>query len=268
VDLRPGLVIRTLPRFFSGTLDGPKIEANSGIMLKDGSLWAKGDWRPISEREAEILGLPVKAEGGKIKEEFPEVSDTLWVFSIPLHLLRHWQRISGRLASEAGPGSSVEDGPYQKFVSQVADFFRFKGVPLPSKSKFEIVSHASEISTTSGVPASEEKHSSAEVEVPLVSSHEVQVAVNLSPAPSGLLFVNLSSLQLESILAEHADPSRVENLRSVERFFSRFPTYPALRLILPPRAGYVLGGLDIVHSRCSLSQAQSDLWLCVSAVPD
>jgi hypothetical protein len=32
VDLRPGLVICTLPRFSSGTLDAAKIEANSGVI--------------------------------------------------------------------------------------------------------------------------------------------------------------------------------------------------------------------------------------------
>jgi hypothetical protein len=261
-------VICTLPRFSSGTLDAAKIEANSGVIVKDGSLWPKGDWRPLSEYEAEILGLAPKSTGGNFKKDSSETSDPLWIFGIPLHLLQQWRRISRQFGEDIAAGSFLEDGQYRRFVYQVVDFFRFKGVPLPNKCKFEIVSNLSESRVAIGVLAAEASGSSAAVQVPLVLSREVHVAVNLSAEPSSLIFINLSIAQMESTLGESSAATRLGERSSAERFFLRFPEYPCFRIILPPKGGYVSGGLAIVHARCSISRTHSDLCLCISAVPD
>jgi hypothetical protein len=268
VDLRSGLLISTLHRFSSGTLDGAKIEANSGVIVKDGSLWPKGDWRPISEYEAEILGLALKSDGCKFNEDSSETSGILWIFGIPLHLLQHWHRISGQFVAKTGAGSLDEDGQYRRFVSLVVDFFRFKGVPLPNKCKFEIVSNFSEIGPTIGVRAREGSDLSVAAQVPFLLCDQVKVAVNLSAAPSALIFVNLSIAQMESILVEDGDITLVCERSNVEQFFLRFPEYPCFRISLAPRIGYVLGGLSIVHARWSISRTHPDLWLCVTAVPE
>jgi hypothetical protein len=261
-------VIGTLPRFSSGTLDGVKIEVNSGVIVRDGSLWPKGDWRPLSEYEAEILGLALKSTGGDFNQDSSETSDPLWIFSIPLHLLQQWRRISGQFGEDTGASSFVEDGQYRRFVSRVVDFFTFKGVPLPSKCKFEIVSNLSETKVAMGVLAAEASDSSVAVKVPLVLSQEVHLAVNLAAEPSSLIFINLSIAQMESILDERSHATRVTERNCIERFFSRFPDYPRFRISLPPRAGYARDGSAIVHARCPTSRTHRDLWLCVSAVAD
>jgi hypothetical protein len=97
-------------------------------------------------------------------------------------------------------------------------------------------------------------------------SEEVEVAVNLGDATSSLILVNLSIAHMESILGERGNTSRVGGRSKVEQFFSCFPEYPCFRISLPPRMGYVLGGLGIAQVRCPLSRP--DLWLCVSSVPD
>lgn len=266
MDPQPGIVIRALPRFAGGTLDNTTIEVNSGVMLKDGSLWPKGDWCPLAEQQAEILGLRHKAADSKLKSVSSQNPDTLWIFAIPLHLLQHWQRIREPFAPETGAGSLVQEGSYRGFVSQVVDFFRFKAVPLPDKCKFEMVSNFPEIGPTMEAPAEPGGDFRASVRVPLMVSEEVQVAVNLGGATSSLIFVNLSIAQMELILGERSDPTPVSGSSTVERFFSCFPEYPCFRIPLPPRMGYVLSGLATVHVRCPLSRTQPDFWLCVSAV--
>lgn len=267
MDPQPGIVIRALPRFSDGTLDYITIEANSGVMVKNGSLWPKGDWRPLTEHEAEILGLRGKAAGSTLKRDPSENPDTLWIFAIPLHLLQHWQRIREPFAPDTGGGSLVQEGPYRGFVSQVVDFFRFKAVPLPDKCKFEMVSNFPEIGPTE-IPSELEGDFRASVQVPLLVSEDVQVAANLGGATSSLIFVNLSIGQMELILGERPDPASGSARGTAERFFSRFPEYPCFRISLPPRMGYVLGGLATVQVRCPLSRADPDFWLCVSAVTD
>jgi hypothetical protein len=269
VDPRPGLVIRALPRFPGDTLDSTTIEVNSGVIVKAGALWPKGDWRSLSEHETEILGLEPEAAGGKSKSDSVQNPDTLRIFAIPLHLLKHWQRISERFGSgsETAAGAYIEDGTYPGFVSQVVDFLRFKAVPLPNKCKFEMVYNFAEISPAVEVRTVDEPECGSGVSLSLLASEDVQVAVNLGSATSSLIFVNLSVAQMDSILGERGDPTGVSGCSKVERFFSCFPQYPCFRISLPPRMGYVLGDLATVHVRCPLSRPDPDLWLCVSAVP-
>jgi hypothetical protein len=260
------MVIRALPRFFGGTLDSTMIEINSGVTVKDEAFWPKDDWRPLSEHEGEILGLGLKGTDAKFKNDSSQTPDSVWIFAIPLHLLQHWQGISEPFSLENGGGSFVEGEQYRGFVSQVVDFFRFKAVPLSSKCKFEIVSNFPEIGHAMEVPGAEECDSRAALQVSMAVSEEVEVAVNLGDATSSLILVNLSIAQMESILGERGNTSRVGGRSKVEQFFSCFPDYPCFRISLPPRMGYVLGGLGIVQVRCPLSRP--DLWLCVSSVPD
>jgi hypothetical protein len=266
VDLRPGLVIRALPRFYGGTLDSSTIEINSGVIVKGDVLWAKGDWRTLTEHETEILGLGLKGAEAKFKNDPSQTPDTLWVYAIPVHLLQHWQRISEPFAPKTGSGSFVEGEQYRGFVSQVVDFFRFKAVPLPNKCKFEMVSNFPQIGRATEVPATEERGSGTADQVSIVVSEEVQVAVNLGDTTSSLIFVNLSIRQMESILGERCGNAGVTGRSNVERFFSCYPDYPCFRISLSPRMGYALGSLATVLVRSPLSHP--DLWLCVSSVPD
>ena len=73
------MVIRALPRFFGGTLDSTMIEINSGVIVKADVLWAKGDWRTLTEHETEILGLGLKGAEAKFKNDPSQAPDTLWI---------------------------------------------------------------------------------------------------------------------------------------------------------------------------------------------
>jgi hypothetical protein len=260
-----GLVIRTLPRFSSAVLDHVRVEAKSGIVMRNGSLWPRGDWRPVLEREAEILGLMRKPSSPHSERIESENAETISIFELPFHLLRRWQRISGELPASAGVASVVEDVQYQRFVSQLVDFFRFKRVPLPSKCRFTVVCDLPVNSDASGAGADD---SNEAVEVSLIPSDEAHLAVNLGTAASSLIFINVPIARVDPISGENGEIMRGDGRNNTELLFSRLSDCPCLRIIFPPRKGYLICGSGILHSRCPISRTQPDIWLCVSPVRD
>src|SRR5262245_53440497 len=124
MDLQPGLRIGLAPRFHSD-LPWPERLRLSGGLVADGPGWTpEPDWRPLTPAE---LALLCRIEGPAAWQE------DYCLFRLPEHVRRLWWEGA---AAEVLAGAAARPG-YERLIRAVADFARFKAMPLPAACCFE-----------------------------------------------------------------------------------------------------------------------------------
>jgi hypothetical protein len=171
-----------------------------------------------------------------VLHEFPR--QDLCLFAITEHLrCRFWS------LAQRGLGGSVEgDDWFPGFARELAEFARFKGLPLSRTSTFDLrVSQAGQPSTRIDAEARAVRLAGLDLDRP-ESGPRPLGGINLGDEPTGLVILNLAPARIAERLAAPeppgASPATPRDL--ARRFLGRFPFYPIVRVILRPGEGYWL----------------------------
>ena len=140
MPLDDGCRIATAPRFSiePAWAWSKRLRINSGVREDDGRFFPNPDWRPATDAELAVL-----VEGPhRLQHEFPR--QDLCLFAITEHLRsRFWSLAQGGLG-----GSAEGDDWFPRFARELAEFARFKGLPLSPSCTFDLkVSQAGQPST-------------------------------------------------------------------------------------------------------------------------
>jgi hypothetical protein len=234
VPLEEGCRIATAPRFSiePAWAWSERLRINSGVREDDGRFFPHPDWRPATDAElAQLVPGPHRPQ-----HEFP--TQDLCLFAITEHLRsRFWSLAQGGLG-----GSAEGDDWFSRFARDLAEFARFKGLPLPPSCTFDLkVSKSGQPSTRIDAAAGDGRLAGLDLDRP-DSGPRPLGGINLGDEPSGLVILNLRPVRIKEVLSAseppEASPATPRDL--TRRFLSRFPSYPIVRVILRPGEGYWL----------------------------
>ncbi|MGA7497785.1 MAG: hypothetical protein WBX00_13760, partial [Isosphaeraceae bacterium] len=130
MPLEDGCRIATAPRFSiePAWAWSQRLRINSGVREDDGRFFPNPDWRPATDAELAVL----VAGPHRLQHEFPR--QDLCLFAITEHLRsRFWSLAQGGLG-----GSAEGDDWFPRFARELAEFARFKGLPLSPSCTFDL----------------------------------------------------------------------------------------------------------------------------------
>ncbi len=234
MPLEDGCRIATAPRFSiePAWAWSQRLRINSGVREDDGRFFPNPDWRPATDAELAVL----VAGPHRLQHEFPR--QDLCLFAITEHLRsRFWSLAQGGLG-----GSAEGDDWFPRFARELAEFARFKGLPLSPSCTFDLkVSQAGQPSTRIDAAAGDARLAGLDLDRP-DSGPRPLGGINLGDEPTGLVLLNLGPASIRERLAAteppEASPATPRDL--ARRFLGRFPSHPIVRVILRPGEGYWL----------------------------
>jgi hypothetical protein len=198
VPLEDGCRIATAPRFSiePAWAWSKRLRINSGVREDDGRFFPNPDWRPATDAELAVL-----VEGPhRLQHEFP-IQD-LCLFAITEHLRsRFWSLAQGGLG-----GSAEGDDWFPRFARELAEFARFKGLPLSPSCTFDLkVSQAGQPSTRIDAAAGDARLAGLDLDRP-DSGPRPLGGINLGDEPTGLVILNLGPASIRERLAATEPP--------------------------------------------------------------
>jgi hypothetical protein len=221
--LESGYRFCNAPRFHLPLPWADRIRVNGGGLWADGRWQADDSWRPATDAELAVLL-------GEGMSESAVWEDAVTAFAIPAHLQSMWWDLAA--AAETG---EPDLGPFaQAFV----EFGQFKRLPVPPRSRFEVVV------TPPGRPI-------AYWEAVTQSHHEV-AGVNLGDERTSVILLNRKP---------EACPG------GVAAFLQAYPAYPLVRVLLEPGEGLWFPPRRVARCGYSLDKTDLDIWLNVLAAP-
>jgi hypothetical protein len=234
VSLESGCRITTAPRF---SLErawawSERLRINSGVRQDAGRFFPKPDWRPATE--AEVAALVV--EPHRLQGEFPR--EDLCLFAITEHLRSRFWSLAER--DEGGSGDRVDWFP--RFASELAEFARFKGLPVSPSYALDLkISRAGQPSTRLDDAGRELRLGGLGFD-DSDSDRRCFGGINLGDEATGLVFLNLTPDRIRERLAGSDVPeaSSFGRFDLARRFFELFSSYPIVRITLRPGEGYWL----------------------------
>jgi len=245
-----------------------RVRLNSGVIESEGRFFPRDDWSPPSEAERTLLFTASPSES------FP--GDDVGLFSITERLRTRWWNLAETGAGSPGAG----DNWFTSYVRQIAEFARFKGLPLPSSCFFEAVispqdQRSTRIDASSEVPRLAGLLSNMTVSgahavgaaICTVQISRMLAGINLGEEPTSIVFVNLSPSQMAERLAlegiERASMGAPDDV--ARRFLNRFPEYPLVRLPLNPGEGFWWPAQGIVFDGYTIDQTSIAVMLLLQA---
>jgi hypothetical protein len=227
--LEKGVFFIRAPRFPIGPDWEHRLSVNSGIIAQGDGLFPRQDWCPPSVEElacllappASTASLPILGET-PLTADGPFPTDAVALLSIPDHLRSRWWEITAR------------GEPFDDFGRAMAEYLRFKGVPLPPMCSFAALAVAP------GQPSTRGARGLAEPEAHTLGE------INLGDEPTTVVFLNLPCWP------------------RVDRFVERFGDYPLVRLTLYPGEGYWLPMGGLLADGSTLGKQEVDVRLRIS----
>jgi len=161
----------------------------------DGRFFPNPDWRPTTDAELAVL----VAGPHRLQHELPR--QDLWLFAITEHLRSRFWSLAGGLG-----GSAEGDDWFPRFARELAEFARFKGLPLSPSCTFDLkVSQAGQPSTRIDAAAGDARLAGLDLDRP-DSGPRPLGGINLGDEPTGLVILNLGPASIRERLAATEPP--------------------------------------------------------------
>jgi hypothetical protein len=244
--LEAGVRIVTAPRFHDDRSPSDRLRVNSGTLAEHDRFQHSDDWRSATVVELAILHAAPSSN-------FPEADVALFAITEPLRA-RWWT------LAEAAFGSAQNDW-FAGFANELAEFARFKGLPLPLTCTFDVLVNdvGPDVPPTGGLAFNLDPATP----FPVVESRpRLQGGINLGNEPTALVLLNLTADRMGEILqsqGEHA--STLGDLAN--RFLARFPQYPLVRVTLRPGDGFWLPSGGLVFDGDTRGKESLDVMLMI-----
>jgi hypothetical protein len=282
----------TVAPFFHLSFDLPaRVLVGAGVEEEQGCLVPRGPWRiptadeleslvpnPVPAMREDLVPLPATSLPvvGQISNPSHEtgtpdkaLAGFLCLFALPDHLQSAWWEMVG----EAQAAGTAHLEGFDAFVGEVAGFLAFKGLSVPDGATFDLVaSQPGQRSIRWGGggarPGGLAFDLSPRTPWPLpgeVPEPRLWGGINLGDEAVSVVLVNLAARQIHDLLAEHfADLPPATTLGELaERFLTRLPNYPPLRLRIEPGEGYRLPAGGVLVDACTLDAAEPAVLLMI-----
>jgi hypothetical protein len=224
MELEPGYRLCVAPRFHVPPAWPERIRLSGGV----------AGWRPATD--AEIALLLAEAPPGEDAWQ-----RHVCLFAIPAHLRSRWWEMAARQVEERSAGTP----DITEFARAVADFARFKRLPLPPRCSFEVVlTPPGQASTRRGDAA---------------ASPPTVAAINLGDERGSVVLINLPPSRLGEL--RRARGGAVMPGDQTPRSLSSSLAYPLVRLFLEPGEGFSLPAGEIFNDGCTTDKPDIDVWL-------
>jgi hypothetical protein len=221
--LEAGIRIVSAPRFHNDRAPSDRLRVNSGSLAENGRFLARDDWRRPSVDE--LANLHAEQTGA-----FPEGDLALFAITEPLRA--KWWTLA-----EASFGSAQNDW-FTGFANELAEFARFKGLPLPTTCTFDALVNdvGPDVLPLGGLAFNLDPATPYPVVEP---TPRLLGGINLGNEPTALVFLNLTADRMGSHLQSLGE--RTATLSDLASgFLGRFPRYPLVRVTLWPGDGFWL----------------------------
>ena len=252
----PTYRLTVAPRFAVTSFWRERLAHNRGVTIEAGSGCAqpREGWAALDDTELASL---VDPEAGR---EVALPPTHLGLMQVPERLRRAWWACAER-------GGSAADADFEPVFVEMAEFLRFKGLPLPERVHLEVAVSAPGLRSTrvgaDGAPlglgfGDRPATADAPGRVPLG-------LVNLGDEASFVVLVAHPPQTLAARLVAAGAPD-VETLAPqalVACFLSAFPEEPLLRVRLAPGEGLWLSPFGVVHDGWTQDKKDVDVVLSV-----
>jgi hypothetical protein len=248
MQLESGIKVSVLPHFRPTLLTRAELSLNSGFERRQTCFRARQDWRAPSEEELRILTAPEGSAPGI-------QSDRIELLEIPGHLYKQWLPIARKLARETDSPSQE----YERFVTALASFFRFKKVRVENCSFTIMAAVPTQRSAFTRLGSPGGLKIGTVEESPLL-------AVNLGDEPTALVILNLPIRRMRELVASRGVPEGPPS-RITQQFLELFSEYPLVRLVLPTRHGVHFFPDAVVHDGNTEKKSELDILLRITRGP-
>jgi hypothetical protein len=257
MQLETGYRFCLAPRFVIPLDWSQRLTVNTGVIRDaEGRLTPEPTWRVPTDAELGQLVVPEEAVQTPAADQ---PSATAWeshvcLFSIPEHLRVKWWELAAEQVAESadGPAGRMDD-----FAQGLAEFARFKQIPLPAESTFEMTL-APPPTERSDRPQLDfgQGDGTAPVQSPAIAQ------INLGEERTALVFLNLRPARLAELPGSPAAARPAAN-DAAHQFLSQFPQYPLVRLVLEPGEGAWLPDNGVLCADDVEGKAEIDVRLSI-----
>lgn len=249
----PAYRLTVAPRFALHAGWAERLDRSGGVTIDRtaGGASPRDGWAPLDEA---TLATLTDAEA----ERAPTLPPThLGLVDLPARLRRAWW-----MQAERGPDDT---SGFDAVFAEMAGFFRFKGLPLGERTRFEVAVSAPGLRSTrpaganaaAGLGFDTRAGGSDEAPHPplgLINLGDEQSFLTFLPLPPRTLATRLEAAGIED--AQHLPPSGL-----ALRFLSTFPDEPVLRVRLEPGEGLWLSPFGVLHDGWTEGKRDVDVML-------
>jgi hypothetical protein len=261
MHLEPGFALTVAPRFHLPGAWADRLRVNSGVEARREHFFPCADWRQPAPEELALLANGDGAPDGFRRE-------ALSLFHVPGHLRRRWWDLAARQGNPAG----IDAEGFGAFLREVADFCRFKGLPLLPACAFDVVVTApgrasTRVDAAAGCLAGLAFDLPPACPVPPAEGAAPRLlgAVNLGDEATSLVLLNLPAARLQDRVQSAAGaPGVCPTLGELaRRFLTSFPAYPLVRVLLRPGDGYWLPAGGVISDGYTVDKQEPDVLVAV-----
>ena len=244
----PAYRLAVAPRFAISAAWHERLRYCDGVVVdaETGAACPRGGWAAVDESMLDTLVDP----GATRASELPPTH--LGLVQLPERLRRAWWTRAEQADADA-------EGTSEPVLVDIAEFFRFKGLPLPEPTSLEVVVSAPGLRCRTGLgfgerPASPDAPGRLPVGLVNLGDEESFVALLLLPAPTLARRLAAAGVADADTLAPHA---------LATRYLATFPGEPVLRVRLGPREGLWFSPFGVVHDGWTEGKTDIDVILRV-----
>ena len=138
---------------------------------------------------------------------------------------------------------------YQRFVAELLEFLRFKGLPLPRSVRGGGDGEPAGPARNATGPERKSERLALRRDRAAAPPTSAPPSINLGDATTHLVLLNLHAEAMRAHLARQGEPtaSSLPLPELAARFFEAYPTYPLMRLRLDPGEGLWFPDADVVY---------------------
>jgi hypothetical protein len=257
MELQAGFSLVTAPRFHPRRPWADRLRLNDGIEREGTHVHPRPDWRPPTADELALLvqehpgressSQPISARGNPETARSRDHRESCLdpreagLLAIPTRLREAWWA-----GAECGATLTEQDASYQRFVTAVLEFLRFKRLPLPARCEADVMASRPDLRGNRLDPRTGELNGlgfSAPGPLRTVG------VINLGDEATHVVLLNLPARVMRALLAREGAPDAWSLVPSelAARFFEARPAYPLTRVRLDPGEGVWFPRADVVH---------------------
>jgi hypothetical protein len=211
---------------------GERVRINSGVVVEEGRVLPRCDWRAPSPAEIALL---TAGDGG------PE--ETLALFNIPQRLHDQWWS----LEADQDRDAETKRAAFQEYAGELLAYLQFKQLPLPTKCTVSALVHAVDLAST-------KPNAGGLTAAPACPA--TLGGINLSDEEAALVFLNLGATHLAArIPAPTSFPERAL------AFLTACSDYPVVRVALQPGEGFWLPPSPVAYDGDTRGRTEIDVQL-------
>lgn len=253
----PAYRLAVAPRFAIDPAWPERLRCCDGVVVDAGTGEARprGDWAAVS---ASTLPALVDREAGGASALPPT---HLGLVQLPERLRRAWW-------TRAEQADGGREGTVEPALADIAEFFRFKGLPLPEHTILEVVVSAPGLRSTGHRQGNDARTGlgfGERAPGPDVPGRLPAGVVNLGDEESfvALLTLPAQTLAMRLIAAGIAGADTFAPQTLATRYLATFPGEPVLRVRLEPGEGLWLSPFGVVHDGWTEGKTDVDVILRV-----